>query len=79
MLMTILFVSVTPPATWNWAALFRLICPLLRAPEAVTWRMPWPPMLVWPVKLLAAFETMSVPVPAFVRPMLPVIFESIDR
>ena len=79
LLMTILFVSVTPPATWNWAALLRLIWPVLRAPEAVTCRMPWPPMLVAPVKLLSGLETMTVPVPTFVRPMLPVIFESIER
>ena len=76
---TMSLVSVTPPASWNWAALFRLIWPVLSAPDAVTCRMPEPPMFVWPVKSFAAFETMTVPEPTFVRPMLPVILESSER
>ena len=74
-----LFAKVTPPASWSWAALFMLTWPAPRAPEAVTWRMPEPPMFVWPVKSLAPFETMTVPEPTLVRPIAPVILESIDR
>ena len=51
------------------------------APVASTRKVPFVPPLMFtsPTKSLAALRRMTMPGPAFVRPMLPVIFDSMAR